>query len=149
MPAKNHLTLEQVEKLQKALKKEENGAIRERILMLLLLNDGKTQAKIADFLGCSLNKVSYWCVHGDPENLESLKDERMKGNHTKVTDKYIEILLETIDKEPEELGYEFGRWTAQRLATYLELVTGIQLSGSQVRRILEKKSTFTSGQSIA
>lgn len=149
MPAKNHLTLEQVEKLQRALKKEENGAIRERILMLLLLNDGKTQAKIADFLGCSLNKVSYWCVHGDPENLESLKDERMKGNHTKVTDKYIEILLETIDKEPEELGYEFGRWTAQRLATYLELGTGIQLSGSQVRRILEKKSTFTSGQSIA
>ncbi len=139
MPAKNHLTPEQVEKLQKALKEEKNGDIRERILMLLLLNDGKTQAKIADFLGCSLNKVSYWCVHGDPENLESLKDERMKGNHTKVTDQYTTILLETIDQEPEALGYEFGRWTAQRLATYLEIVTGIQLSGSQVRRILEKK----------
>ena len=63
----------------------------------------------------------------------------MKGNHKKATDKYIEILLETIDKEPEELGYEFGRWTAQRLATYLEKITGIQLSGSQVRRILEQK----------
>nr|WP_256875037.1 helix-turn-helix domain-containing protein [Nostoc sp. C052] len=149
MPAKNHLTSQQIEKLQKALKLEENGEIRERILILLLLNDGKTQANIAEFLGCSLNKVSYWCVHGDPENLESLKDERMKGNHKKATDKYIEILLETIDKEPEELGYEFGRWTAQRLATYLEQLTGIQLSGSQVRRILEKKSTSTSGQNIA
>ncbi|HEY9709647.1 MAG TPA: IS630 family transposase [Oculatellaceae cyanobacterium] len=139
MPAKNHLTTEQVEKLQKALKEEENGDIRERILILLLLNDGKTQAKIADFLGCSLNKVSYWCVHGDPENLESLKDERMRGNHKKATDKYIEILLETIDKEPQQLGYEFGRWTAKRLATYLGNITGIELSGSQVRRILEKK----------
>lgn len=118
MPAKNHLTLEQVEKLKKALKEEENGKIRERILILLLLNDGKTQAKIAEFLGCSLNKVSYWCIHGDPENLESLKDERMRGNHKKATDKYIEILLETIDKEPQEVGYEFGRWTAQRLVTY-------------------------------
>ncbi len=139
MPAKNHLNFEQLEKLQKALKEEENGDIRERILILLLLNDGKTQAKIAEFIGCSLNKVSYWCVHGDPENLGSLKDERMKGNHKKVTDKYIEILLETIDKEPEELGYAFGRWTAQRLATYLEKITGIKLSGSQVRRILEQK----------
>jgi len=139
MPAKNHLTPEQVEKLQKALKAEENGDIRERILILLLLNDGKTQDKIANFLGCSLNKVSYWCVHGDPDNLESLKDERMRGNHKKATDKYIEILLETIDKEPQELGYEFGRWTAKRLATYLESITGIQLSGSQVRRILERK----------
>jgi len=64
----------------------------------------------------------------------------MKGNHKKVTDKYIEILLETIDKEPDKLGYEFGRWTAQRLATYLEKITGIQLSGSQVRRILEQKN---------
>ena len=63
----------------------------------------------------------------------------MRGNHKKATDKYIEILLETIDKEPQELGYEFGRWTAKRLATYLESITGIQLSGSQVRRILQRK----------
>ena len=83
--------------------------------------------------------MCYWCVHGDPDNLESLKDKRMKGNHQKATEKYIEILLETIDKEPEELGYEFGRWTAQRLATYLEDITGIKLSSSQVRRILERK----------
>ena len=139
MPAKDHLTPEQKEKLQKALKREGNGDIRERILILLLLNDGKTQQEIAKFIGCSKNKVGYWCVHGDPDNLESLKDERMKGNHQKATEKYIEILFETIEKEPEELGYEFGRWTAQRLATYLEDITGIKLSGSQVRRILERK----------
>ena len=48
----------------------------------MLLNDGKTQAKIAEFLGCSVNKVSYWCIHGDPDNLESLKDDRMKGGET-------------------------------------------------------------------
>ncbi len=139
MPAKNHLNSEQIEKLQKALKEEENGDIRERILILLLLNDGKTQAKIAEFLGCSVNKVSYWCVQGDPNNLESLRDKRMKGNHRKATDEYVEILLKTIDSEPQELGYEFGRWTAQRLATYLEIPTGIKLSGSQIRRILQQK----------
>jgi transposase len=47
--------------------------------------------------------------------------------------------METIEKAPEELGYEFGRWTTARLATYLAGVTGIQLSGEQVRRILQKK----------
>jgi transposase len=47
--------------------------------------------------------------------------------------------MEVIEKDPEELGYEFGRWTAQRLATYLEGETGIKLSGSQVRRILKSK----------
>jgi transposase len=63
----------------------------------------------------------------------------MKGNHQKATEKYIEILLETIEKEPQELGYEFGRWSAARLAKYLEERTGIKLSGSQVRRILSRK----------
>jgi transposase len=139
MPAKAHLTIKQQRKLQEALKREENGEIRERILILLLLNDGKTQQEIAKFIGCSKNKVSYWCIHGDPDNLESLKDKRMRGNHQKTTEKYLEILLETIEKEPEELGYEFGRWSAQRLATYLEERTGIKLSGSQVRRILSRK----------
>ena len=139
MPAKNHLNAEQVKKLQQALKQEENGEIRERILILLLLNDGKTQKEIAKFIGCSHNKICFWCVHGDPDNLESLKDEKMKGNHHKATEKYREILLETIDKDPQDLGYEFGRWSAKRLATYLEEVTGIKLSGSQVWRIISKK----------
>jgi DNA-directed RNA polymerase specialized sigma subunit len=59
MPAKNHLNSKQIEKLQKALKEEKKGNIREKILILLLLKDGKTQSKIAEFLGCSVNKVSY------------------------------------------------------------------------------------------
>jgi transposase len=119
MAAKNPLNPQQIEKLQKALREEKKANIRAKILILLLLNDGKTQSNIADFFGSSVNKVSYWCVKGDPDNLESLIDERMKGNHKKATDKYIKILLETIEKDPQELGYNFGRWTAQRLATYL------------------------------
>ena len=44
------------------------------------------------------------------------------------------MLLETVEKEPQELEYEFGRWSAQRLATYLEEETGISLK----RRIYQK-----------
>lgn len=139
MPIKNYLTAEEKQELQKQLKFHEHPDIRERILILLLRNDGKTQQEIADFLGCSLRKVAYWCTHGDPSNLDSLIDERMKGNYHKVTEQYIDLLLETIEKDPQELGYEFGRWTAERIAVYLEQETGIRLSGSQVRRTLKAK----------
>ncbi len=67
-------------------------------MILLLLNDGKTQSKIAEVLGCSVNKVSYWCLKGDPENLESLIDEKMKETHKKVTDKYINIIKNNRDR---------------------------------------------------
>ena len=55
----------------------------------------------------------------------------MKGNHRKATDKYKETLLETIEIEPQELGYDLARWTAQRLATYLEKSTEIKLKNEK------------------
>ena len=135
MPAKGFLTPDQRDKLQRELREQEHPDIRERILIFLLINDGKTQQEVADFVGCSLRKVSYWFTHADPDNLEDLKDKRMKGNFRKVTDQYLERLLEIIDQEPGDFGYEFGHWTAQRLAEYLEKETGIKISSSQIRRI--------------
>ncbi|WP_298908832.1 IS630 family transposase [uncultured Nostoc sp.] len=140
MAVKGFLKQEQRENLQKAVREDNCALLRERALMLLLMNDGKTYAEISEFIGCGLRTVVYWCVHGDPDNIESLKDQREKGNHSKATDEDIKLLMETIEK-PSELGYEFGRWTAARLATYLSEQTGIKLSGEQIRRILLKKKS--------
>jgi transposase len=139
MPAKSFLSSEEVDKLQKALRESELAHVRERILILLLQNDGKTQRGIADFLGCSPRTAAYWCMHGDPNKLESLQNRRNQESHRKATPEYIRLLLEIIDQEPSDLGYEFGRWSGERLATYLSEKTGIELSGSQVRRILKRK----------
>ncbi len=139
LPVKNFLTTEQLSRLQKALKESELSHVRERILIILLQNDGRTHQEIAKFLGCSPRTVAYWCQHGDPDNLESLHNKREQEHDRKATPEYVQHLLKTVDKQPSELGYEFGRWTAERLATYLAERTGIQLSGSQVRRILKRK----------
>ena len=48
-------------------------------------------------------------------------------------------MLETVDKNPTELGYEFGRWTGKRLSEHLEKETGIKLSKSQIVRILKRE----------
>ncbi|MDV2996795.1 MAG: IS630 family transposase ISNpu2 [Chroococcidiopsis sp. SAG 2025] len=138
-PAKNFLTPSQVIQLQQALKESELPHVRERILIILLQNDGKPQHEIAKFLGCSPRTVAYWCMHGDPDNLESLHNKREYEHYRKATSEYIELLLKTVEQPPSELGYEFGRWTAERLATYLTEQTGIELSSSQVRRILKRK----------
>jgi len=139
MPVKNFLSQEQKQSLQQALRESEQPELRERVLMLLLMNEGKTYEQIASFIGCSQRTVAYWCVHGDPDKIESLQDKRGIGNYRKATAEYVKILLETIEKEPSALGYEFGRWTGERLATYLAQQTGVELSGSQVRKILKQK----------
>ena len=138
-PAKNFLTVEQVTRLQKTLKESELAHVRERILIILLQNEGRTQQEISKFLGCSPRTVAYWCMNGDPDKLETLHNKREYEHYRKATPEYIELLLKTVEQRPSDLGYEFGRWTAERLATYLTEVTGIELSSSQVRRILKRK----------
>ena len=149
MPAKGFLSQEQKERLQTVIREGDCPRLRQHALILLVQNDGKTYQEIANFIGCGYRTVAYWCMHGDSDNLDSLRDKREQGNYRKATEAYIELLLEVIDKAPSEFGYEFGRWTAKRLATYLLEQTGIELSSKQISRILQKKSMFTSGESIA
>ena len=149
MPAKGFLKLEQKERLQMLIRGNNCSRIREHALILLLQNDGKTYEEIAKFIGCGYRTVAHWCVHGDPEKLDSLKDKRQQGNYRKATEQYIELLLKVVELPPKEFGYEFGRWTGERLSTYLEQQTGIKLSSKQISRILQKKTTFISGQSPA
>jgi len=105
MPAKNHLNQEQKERLLKTLKEHENPYVREKILILLLMNDGKAYQEISKFLLIAYPTVAYWAVHGDPDNLESFLDEIREGNFHKVTEEYEKLLLEILEKEPGEYGY--------------------------------------------
>ena len=115
MPAKNHLSQSQREKLIKLFQESDRHYIREKVLIILLINDGKTYQEISKFLDIAYTTVAYWAVHGDPDKLDSFSDERSQVNFRKVTPEYEKILLETIDKTPEEYGYDFGRWTAARI----------------------------------
>ena len=139
MPVQTFLNSEQKKALQKALKSDSCPHFREHALIFLLHNDGKTHKEVSNLIGCAVRIVDYWAIHGDPDNLDSFRDKREQGNYRKATDEYIGLLLEVIDKEPREFGYEFGRWTAERLATHLAKEIGIKLSSSQVRRILKRK----------
>ena len=139
MPVPKFLSPLQQENLQNALRESEDPHQRQRVLMLLLRNDGKTYEEIMKFIGCSYRSVAHWCVHGNPDDLESLKDQRSKGNYRRATDDYIERLLVIVEQSPSEFGYEFGRWSTARLATHLAKETQIQMSSVQVGRILCQK----------
>ncbi len=120
------------------MREDECPHFRAHILIMLLANDCRTQQQIADFIGCSLRTVSHWFIHGDPDNLESFRDTRAKGNNQKATPAYTDLLIEVVDKDPIELGYEFGRWMAQRLSEHLAKKTEIAFSSGQVKRLLKK-----------
>jgi hypothetical protein len=49
MPAKNHLSQKQRERLLKTIKEHDNPYVREKVLILLLINEGKTYQEISNF----------------------------------------------------------------------------------------------------
>ncbi len=153
MDANHDFSPEVKRSLQQQLKFHPHPDVRERILILLLRYEGKTQREIADLLGCSLRKVAYWSAHGDPHNLDSLVDKRMQGNYQKVTDAYLDRLFQVVSQKPHALGYPFKTWSQQKLANHMEQETGIKLSASQLGRILKssqpgqsRRATLTSKQ---
>jgi len=66
MPVPKFLNPLQQASLQNALRESEDAHQRQRILMLLLRNDGKTYEEIVNFIGCSYRSVAHWCVAGIP-----------------------------------------------------------------------------------
>lgn len=75
MPAQGLLNEEQIKRLRQAVRQGDCPRLREHALILLLQNGGKTYQGIQVFLGCGYQTVAYWCVHGDPDNLDSLRDK--------------------------------------------------------------------------
>lgn len=78
MSAKEFLNPQQKQQLQKALRESDNPALRERCLILLLLNDQRTPREITELLGCSYRTIAYWQLQGIPNNLESLHSRNPK-----------------------------------------------------------------------
>jgi len=77
-------------------------------------------------------------MHGDPDNLESLHNKREQESYRKATHEYIQMLLETVDKDPKSWVTLLvdGRREISNLSGWTDR---IKLSGSQVRRILKRK----------
>jgi len=59
MPAKNHLSQNQKQRLIKILKESEDNYVREKVLILLLINDGKTYQEISEFMEIAYTTVAY------------------------------------------------------------------------------------------
>ena len=144
MKPKKFLTPQQQQNLQETLKTSNNPQLQQHCLMLLLRNDGKTYREIAKFLDRSYRTVAYWCVHGDPDDLETLCDGRSQGNSRKVTPEYKKLLYQVASKSPVSFGYKTSHWTKATLAQYMAKATGISISSCQIGNLLQQKENIGS-----
>ncbi|HIK04341.1 MAG TPA: helix-turn-helix domain-containing protein [Trichormus sp. M33_DOE_039] len=137
-----YLTPFQRKLLEKSLQENLSPSYRQRIEIMLLADDGKSQTVICRRLGCSPATVRHW-MHIARAGMAHQWQDCPIGRPKTVNDQYIERLRELINSNPRDYGYPFQRWTANYLEKHLAKEFGIEISDRHVKRLLKQMGLST------
>ncbi len=136
------LTLFQRKLLQKSLQTNLPDSYRQRINIMLLADEGKSQSEICKTLGCCSATARHW-IHVAHSGMAHQWQDSPIGRPKSVNDRYLERLKELVSHSPRDYGYPFGRWTGQWLSKHLAKELGIQVSDRNVNLLLKKMGLST------
>lgn len=133
--------------LQKNLQDNLSEKNKMRLKIMLLVDEGKTQAEICQELGCSQATARHWMLMaraGQAHNWQSSPIGRPKA----VNDEYVARLQELVGQSPRAFGYGFKRWTASWLSKHLKKEFGIEVSDRHINRLLKQMGLSNRQQSL-
>ncbi|MFB2879429.1 helix-turn-helix domain-containing protein [Floridanema aerugineum] len=137
-----YLTPFQRKLLLNSLETDLRSEYRRRIEIMLLADEGQSQAQICKALGCSQEMARYWISMAQSGNAHHWNDRPM-GRPKTVNERYCDRLKELVSNSPREYGYVFQRWTAQWLAKHLAKEQGIEISSYHINRLLKQMGLST------
>jgi transposase len=130
---------DEVALLEQAIRHDERPEVRQRATAIRMLHLGKHPTEVADVLAVSLPTIYNWHARYREAGLEGLANRPKSGRPGIADEDYCQILAETLEQSPPDLGYAFTVWTVKRLCDHLEKKTGKRLSESRLRHLLKEK----------
>jgi transposase len=128
--------------LQKSLQEDLPQSYRQRIEIMLLANEGKSQAEICRTLGCCQATVRHW-THIARAGMAHQWQDCPIGRPKAVNEQYRERLKELVNNTPRDYGYCFRRWTVNWLKKHLAKELGIEISDRHLKRLLKQMGLST------
>lgn len=147
-PASNggkFLTPHQHRWLQKHLQADLKKMYRQRLQIMLMADQGKSQAEICRTLGCCPATARHWIDVARKGEIHRWQ-YNPPGRPKVASEEYLQRLRELVTKAPKEYGYPFKRWTANWLSQHLEKEFGVRLSERHVNRLLQQMGLSTRSQ---
>jgi transposase len=130
-----YLTPFQRQILQENIQQELPNSYRQRLEIILLTDNGKTQAEICRMIGCCTSTASRW-IQLTKAGLAHNYLDCPVGRPKLVTDEYIELLRELLQHSPRDYGYPFRSWTVSWLGKHITKEMGIEVSESHLKRVM-------------
>jgi transposase len=132
-----YLTEFQLKLLKQQSESESVAEYRQRIEIMLLADEGKTQSQICRELNCSPLTARHWIFMAKSGQAHNWQTQPI-GRPKIVTSDYLERLKQLISASPRDLGYPFSRWTGQWLEKHLSREFNIVVSARHINRLIEK-----------
>ncbi|NEO10591.1 helix-turn-helix domain-containing protein [Moorena sp. SIO3I8] len=137
-----HLTSLQQQLLQKSLELDISEKYRQRIQIMLLADQGQSQAEIRQALGCCPATARHWILMARTGQALNWQDNPI-GRPKAVNEQYLERLQELVKQSPRDCGYSFRRWTAHWLSKHLAKELGVEITPRHVNRLLKEMGLST------
>jgi transposase len=132
-----HLTKAELKAVEIAIKHDKRPEVVQRSMAIRLLHLGHKPEEVATIQAASKATIYCWFARWQSGGVEALANQPKSGRPPKADDAYSLALVEVIEKEPSEVGYNFMIWTV--LSVHLEKITGIALSESRLRALIKRK----------
>ena len=110
--------------------------IKERELIIKLHNEGKKQEFIANILGCSQPKVSFWIRRYD--KTKSLKNQPRSGRPSSFSEEKLSLIKSKITKKVISRNMKYSSCTSKELRDIIRKEIKKPISIRHTRRILHK-----------
>ena len=137
-----YLTSFQRKLLLVSLEKSLPESYRQRIEIMLLADEGKSQTEICQILGCCPATARHW-MHIARTGMAHQWQDCPIGRPKAVNEEYLERLKELIKSSPRNHGYAFRRWTTNWLGKHLAKEFGIEVSDRHIKRLLKQMGLST------
>lgn len=128
--------------LQKSLQDDLPEQYRQRIEIMLLADEGKTQTQICKALGCSQGTAARWILKARSGQAHNWQDSPI-GRPKSVNEQCLERLRELVSQSPREFGYSFQCWTAQCLNKHLAEEFDVKVTAHHINRLLKQLGLST------
>ncbi|WP_168210306.1 helix-turn-helix domain-containing protein [Persicimonas caeni] len=137
-PAKHiQLAKEQINELHEFYHHAKVARERTRAQIVLLAGEqGLSAPEIARLVNMSQQTVGRWIARYLDEGIDGFADRPRTGAPSKVTEEFVERLIEVVRHRPRALDQSVSTWTLEHLAEFMAEEFDIEVSGETIRRHL-------------
>jgi transposase len=144
------LSLEQQNRLRCEIRQPANAHVYRRAAALLALNEGRSATEVAAVLGVTRQTVYNWLSSRGPGKPDlNLEDAPRAGRPSLCAGELELLLVQALQRRPNEFGHAATRWTAPLLREHLILSRRPGVSEETIRRRLRRLGyTWTDGRYV-